>query len=174
MSFPCLRACVVTALALAGCSPALNWREIRPEASELLALFPCKPDRFARTLMLAGGPVQIRLVSCAAEGVTYALTYAELNDVARVADALAQLRDAAAANIGGQAVAPASFSVSGMTPHPLAQLWNLHGHAADGAPVREQVGFFVKARRVYQATIVGEKIDAEAADTFFSGLKLGS
>ena len=32
----------------AACTPTLDWREVRPEASGLVALFPCKPDRHAR------------------------------------------------------------------------------------------------------------------------------
>jgi hypothetical protein len=174
MSFDLARACLVAALGLAACSPSLNWREIRPEASELVALFPCKPDRFARTLMLAGNSVEMRLMSCSVDGVTYALSYAALEDAARISPALKQLRDAAAANIGGQARQGAPFAVAGMTPQALAQRWRLQGHAADGAAVHEQIGLFSKGLRVYQATVVGPQLDAEAAEVFFGGLKFAS
>lgn len=174
MSFDRTRAGLLAALGLAACAPALNWREVRPESSELVALFPCKPDRFARALVLAGGKVDMRLVSCAVDGVTFALSYAALDDPARIGQAMEQLRDAAAANIGGQAGQPAPFSVSGMTPHALAQRWSLQGHAADGAAVLEQVGFFSKGLRVYQATVVGPRLDKDAVETFFNGMKLAS
>lgn len=174
MSFDLSRACLVAALGLVACSPALNWREIRPEASGLVALFPCKPDRFARTLVLAGGQARMHLVSCSVEGVTYALSYAALDDATRIAPALEQLRDAAAANIGGRLREPAPFAVDGMTPQALAQRWRLQGHAADGAAVQEQIGLFSKGLRIYQATVVGPQLNAEAADIFFGGLKLAS
>ncbi|HEY0856014.1 MAG TPA: hypothetical protein VGE16_03095 [Albitalea sp.] len=174
MSFDPLRACLAAAVSLAACSPALNWREIRPEASELTALFPCKPDRFVRTLALAGGQVEMHLVSCAVDGVTYAVTHAALGDGARITPALQQLRDAAAANIGGEAREPARFEVSGMTPHAGAQRWRIQGRAADGTAVDQQIGLFHKGLRVYQATVVGPRIDAEAAEVFFGGLKLAS
>ena len=172
MSFDPLRACLAAAVSLAACSPALNWREIRPESSELLALFPCKPDRFARTLPLAGGKVEMHLVSCSVDGVTYAVAYAALDDPARITPALQQLREAAAANIGGEAREPAPFAVNGMTPQAQAQRWRLHGRAADGEAVHEQIGLFHKGGRVYQATVVGPQLDAEAAEIFFGGLKL--
>jgi hypothetical protein len=58
-----------------------------------------------------------------------------------------------------------------MTPNSRAEKLLLEGRGADGQPVREQVVFFVKGLRVYQATIVGERIDPEAAETFFGGIK---
>jgi hypothetical protein len=61
-----------------------------------------------------------------------------------------------------------------MTPHPLAARLSLEGRGTDGAAVHEQAVFFARGLRVYQATVVGPVLDAEAADTFFSGLKLAS
>lgn len=174
MSFDPLRACLAAAVSLAACAPALNWREVRPEASELIVLFPCKPDRFMRALTLAGEQVEMHLVSCAVGGATYAVTYAALEDVAFIAPALQQLREAAAANIGGEAREPAPFGVSGMTPQAQAQRWRMQGRAADGTAVDQQIGLFHKGLRVYQATVVGPRIDAEAAEIFFGGLKLPS
>ena len=70
----------ITAVAvlLAACSPSLNWREVRPEGSDAVMMFPCKPQRFARQVPLAGGKVEMHLSSCTVEGVTYALSDAGL------------------------------------------------------------------------------------------------
>ena len=38
---------------LVGCTPALDWREVRPVAG-VVALFPCKPTSLTRELRLAG------------------------------------------------------------------------------------------------------------------------
>jgi hypothetical protein len=59
-----------------------------------------------------------------------------------------------------------------MTPNPAALRWRIEGRRADGTPLREQAGFFARGKRVYQATMVGASIDPDAADTFFTGLKL--
>jgi len=165
---------VLLALGLAACSPALNWREVRPEGSDAVALFPCKPDRFARAVPLAGSRVEMQLASCAVEGVTYGLSHASVAQPAQVKWALEEMQAAAAKNIGAGPATPAPLSISGMTPHPLAQRWALQGHGPDGKPVHEQVAVFTRGLRVYQATIVGPNIDAEAAETFFSGIKLSS
>lgn len=159
-------------LALTGCSPALDWREVRSAGGELVAMFPCRPKAHARPVALAGAQVRMHLTACGAENTTYALAYASMDDPGKVAAALDELRRAAAANIGAAATREIAWRVPGMTPNPRAGKLLLEGCGADGQLVREQVVFFVKGLRVYQATIVGEHIDPEAAETFFGGLKL--
>lgn len=165
------RGAVVT-LGLAACAPALDWREVRPVESEAVALFPCKPERALREVTLAGARVRMHLASCSAEAATYALGHALVADPSKVNAALAELRAASAANIGAQAATGTAWSVSGMTPNPLAEKLVMEGRDAQGETVREEAAFFVKGLRVYQATVVGPRLDREAVDTFFSGLKL--
>jgi hypothetical protein len=162
----------LTVLVLTACSPVLNWREVRAQDSDVVALFPCKPEHFARTLTLAASEARMHLVSCSVEGVTYALGHASVREPATVNAALKQLRLAAAENIAGQLQRVSPIAVKGMTPNALAERWVMQGHGADGAVVREHVGFFTKGLRVYQATVVGPQVDNDAADVFFSGLTL--
>ena len=167
-------ASMAIAAGLAACSPTLNWREIQPEGSELFAMFPCKPDRFARSVPLAGSRVEMRMSSCVADGATYAVAYASVADPAQVSAAITELRAAAAGNIAGVATEMGPVSVPGMTPNPSARRVALKGRGTDGAPLQEQAVFFVKGLRVYQASIVGPRVDAEAADTFVTGLRIAS
>jgi hypothetical protein len=164
--------CAAVALGLAACSPTLDWREVRAVEDAAVALFPCKPDRLSRDVALAGAKVQMHLASCTVQGVTYALGHAAVAEPAQIGPALAAMRYAAGANIGGQPTVLGAFAVPGMTPHPLAEKLEISGRGPDGDPVREQAAFFTKGMRVYQATIVGAAIDPDAADTFFSGLEL--
>jgi hypothetical protein len=48
----------------------------------------------------------------------------------------------------------------------------LRGRLPDGRPVLERVAMFSKGTRVYQATMFGAALDAEASETFFGGLRL--
>lgn len=171
MSFAKTWGVVWTALGLAACSPALNWREVRPEGSDLVAMFPCKPDRFVRQVPLAGARVEMQLVSCAVDGVSYAVVQARVADPMQVGPALQALRDAAAGNIGGQAASVVPFTVGGMTPNPQAVRFVAEGRGADGTPVREQAGVFARGLQVYQATVVGPSLEGPAVETFFGGLR---
>ena len=157
---------------LFGCSPALNWREIRPADSGVLALFPCKPDRFTRNLALGGEKLQMVLNSCAAEGATYALSYVQLADAAKVNAVLQAMHAAAASNLGGLALKVSPLVVPGMAPHALTQRWAVQGKMADSNVLQQQFAVFARGSRVYQATVVGKTLDATAADTFFGGLQL--
>lgn len=171
MSFAKTWGAAGAALALAACSPALNWREVRAEGSELVAMFPCKPQRFARQVPLAGHPVEMHLMSCAVDGVNYAVVHARVAEPVQVGPALKALRAAAVDNIGGRAAAQAPFAVGGMTPSPDAVRFSAEGRGADGEPVREQAGVFARGLQVFQATVVGPAPDAQAVDSFFSGLR---
>jgi len=162
----------LVALALAGCSPALDWREVRPQGSGAVALFPCKPQHMQRTVDLAGVPVGIDLSACTTGEVTYALMHADIGDPQRVGAALQELRASAAANLGGVPRVVGAMTVRGMTPNPLAERLEVDGRDARGHAVREVTGFFVKGVRVYQATVVGARPDAQAVDTFFAALGL--
>lgn len=135
-------------------------------------MFPCKPERFARTLILAGIPVQMRMETCSAAGVTYAVTYAQVAEPAQLVPAFEQLRAAALDNVAGHAEHLAPFVVAGMTPNAAAGRWTMQGHGADGKPLTAWVGLFSKGLTVYQATVVGPQVDTEAADTFFTALSL--
>jgi len=163
---------VALALLCSACSPTLDWREVRPEGSGAVALFPCKPSREVRRLALAGAPVEMTVVACRAGGAMYALAYADVRDPGQVGAALIALRDAAAANIGASAVDVQPLQVAGMTPHPHAHSASLDGRLPDGGAVQERLAVFPKGTRVFQATTFGARLDAEATDTYFGGLRL--
>jgi hypothetical protein len=157
---------------LSACSPTLNWREVRPADSGALALFPCKPDRFTRNVVLGGEKLQMVLNSCAAGDATYALSHAELATAAHVNSALQAMQSAAASNLGGSATVLSPLVVPGMTPHPVTQRWAVQGQRADGSAVQQQFTIFTRGLRVYQATVVGTRLDPLAVDTFFGSLQL--
>ena len=167
---------VPAVLALAcvlACTPVLDWRDVRPPGAGLVALFPCKPAGHARRIVLADTPVEMTIYACSAGGATYAVGFADLGHPAQVGRALSALAEASARNIGSALAADtAPVSVPGMTPNPQAQRLSLTGRLADGRPVQEQVAVFSRGTRVYQATIVGVQLRADAVDVFFGALRL--
>jgi hypothetical protein len=128
---------------LTACSPALDWREIRPEDSGAVAMFPCKPTTHARKVQLAGGEVLLTLYACLS----------------------------AATNIGAGAPRTLPLAVEGATPSTAAGRVALEGKRKDGAAVQEQVAVFAKGTRVFQATAIGARLPAEGLEIFFDGLR---
>ena len=113
--------------------------------------------------------------ACSAEETVYALSFADVKDPARVGAALDELGRAAQSNLQAQAGAPKQQPavVTGMTPHPQSAQWRLSGRVPDGRAVEERVVLFSHGTHVYQATMLGARLDAEAQETFFGGLRVG-
>jgi hypothetical protein len=158
---------------LTGCAPALDWREVRPEAGGITLLFPCKPDHQTRRLPLAGAEVRLVLHACNAGGATFALAFADVGDPVRVGPALAELEAATRRNLSADAAETMPLKLEGATPNAMTRRSSFSGRMPDGRAAVGQTAVFTKGTRVYQATMLGERANTEAADTFFGNLRLG-
>ncbi|MEO8079046.1 MAG: hypothetical protein ABI641_00855 [Caldimonas sp.] len=158
--------------ALAGCSPALDWRESRPAAAGVLMMFPCRPETRERQVSLAGRPVRMQVHSCAAADTTFSLGVVDAGGPGEVTPLLAALQAGAAANVGSGTPAPRSFSAPGATPNPQSGLVHMAGHLPDGRAVILDAAFFVKGMRLYQASVIGEAFPDDASETFFKAIRI--
>lgn len=178
LPFPGARGCRVLALVAAGvlvvcaCSPALDWREMRPEGWSLVASLPCRPAQHARTLALAGQSVELGMAVCSAQGHTFAVSSAAMADPSAVGPALQALGEAARGNLAGQVLEVQPAQVPGMTPQAQALRWRLAGHLPDGQPVQARVLVFAHGLRVFQATVVGPSTGDAQWQPFVDGLRL--
>jgi hypothetical protein len=157
---------------LAACSPELDWREVKADGAALTALFPCRPEHRTRTVALAGAVARMEMVSCAAAGSTFAVSYADLPEPAAVGNALESLRSLAVVNLGAATPASLPFAVRGMTPNPRAARLRVDGRLPDGSAVQEHAVFFARGLRVYQASVIGAAPSSEAVESFIVGLRL--
>lgn len=160
--------------ALEGCSPRLDWREVRLPDSGLVALLPCRPASQARRLVLAASEVEMSMLACTGDSVVYAIASADVIQPARVGTALAELQAAAARNLGAPPQAPGAFNVPGATPHAQTGMTTFTGMLGDGRRVEEKVAIFARGTRVYQATMLGASVEAEASEAFFGGLRFAN
>ena len=166
------RVCAAPALlAMAACSPALDWRDVRPEGAGVQLQFPCKPNGQSRDLTLAGKRVNLALHACAAGGLTWGLAVADVGDPALVGAALAELAASAAANLGAAAGEKQPLRVSGSTPNDAAGRQRLKGKLPDGKAMQMQMAVFTRGTLVYQASVLGELVADDAAQTFFDAMR---
>lgn len=157
-------------VAIVGCSPSIDWREMQPAGAHLRFAMPCRPATHQRSVPLAGISVDMTLVACHVETSTFAVSFAALDEPARVGPALRALVDSARANVQGQTMSLSPALIPGMTPQPQAQRWRVNGKLPDGRSVISQGVVFSHGTWVYQATIVGESTGEESARTFFDAL----
>lgn len=161
---------LLASCAVLACTPALNWREVRPPGAGVGVQLPCKPSVFARDLVLQGVTVRWHLLSCSAEGLTWALAYGELSDPALVAPALQTLHAAAQRNLGAETAVSVFWSPPGATPNVHAKRVRMRGNFPDGRPVVEELAVFARGTSVYQASVLGPEVAPEAAEVFFASL----
>lgn len=172
--FPVFTAAGVAAvLAMAACSPALNWRDVRPEGTRLSLLLPCKPDKAQKVVPLGGQPTTLSMLGCDAGGATFAVAFADVGDAAKAAPVLALWKDLTLANMkaapgtGRQLPLTISGASAGVpTTHLLAQ-----GQRGDGTAVSGQAAYFAQGSQVFQVVMYAPHIAPDVAETFFSSLK---
>lgn len=161
-------------LATLGCSPALDWRDVRPEGAGLTLLFPCKPAAHSRQVRLAEHPVRLNLQACSADGATWAVAFVDVGDPRRVGPALRELHRAAADNLGAAPGALQPWPVPGETPQPDSGRAILRGKTPQGEAMVSRAVFFARGMQVYQATVMGGEPSAQALEQFFGSLRLSA
>ncbi|MBL8289327.1 MAG: hypothetical protein JNL85_15210 [Rubrivivax sp.] len=159
--------------ALGACSPALDWREVRPPGTALVALMPCRPNASVRPVSLAGQSVRLSMHACKAQDLTWALATADVGDPARVAAALAALRESMLANLEADVVGVEPATVRGASPGAQPARVRVAGRKPDGSTANGQFVLFAHGTQVFEAVVLGAAVPDAAAGTFFDSLQVG-
>lgn len=166
-------ALALAALALVGCSPALDWRSVRPAEGAVAVWMPCKPERHERPVKLDGGVSRVvEMQVCDAEGTTWAVSTLEVAGAAEVGPALEALRAARRVQLGGVERSAEPYGPSGAAARPEARRIVVDGQRPDGRPVRELSAAFAVERQVYQLIALDGRPGPEATEMFFERLEL--
>ena len=164
---------------LVACNPAYNWREVRTDGADLVALLPCKPDHGARVVPLAGRSVELQMAGCESGGATFAVARADVPGE-QAAATLAQWRAVTLGNVQAvDAALSAPFLPAGAMPLPGSVRTSAAGRRPDGgAALQVHAAWFARGTpagvQVFQAIIYVEGAKAlpeGVADAFFAGLK---
>ena len=153
---------------LASCDPALNWREVRSNDAGYSALFPAKPTSFERAVNLDGLQVMMNMTAAEADGVSFAVATAIIEDEGQRTKALIAMQTAMLRNIQGEIKEKKTVTVKGGATAIQMHATGQAGQA--GTPMVLFARFVMHERRVFQVIALGpkEKLSAETADTFLS------
>ena len=172
--------CSLATLCLVACSPALNWRSVSLPALGLAASLPCKPEHLERQIELAGHPAQVRMSGCTADGVTFAVACAALDDPAQAGLALSHWRAAVLATLqtpqAPHSGAPQDqpFVPAGALAIPQSVRTVVQGQQPGGGRVAMQGAWFARVRgpsvQACHAVVYSAQPRPDVADTFFAGL----
>jgi hypothetical protein len=164
-------ACAV-ALSQAGCSPAFNWREVRPDDTALSLLLPCKPDKAQQTVPMGGQPTALTLMGCDAGGAAFAVAVADLGQAAAVPAVLSQWQAAALAGIRAGSSTTTPWTVPGALAAPSPAMVRGLGQRPDGSVVNSHALYFAHGTQVFQVVMLASTVTPEAAEMFFSSVRL--
>jgi hypothetical protein len=160
------------ALLLLACSPALNWREVRPDGAGLMALFPSRPDQGVQSVALGALVVKMSMMGCEAGGAMFTLAHVAL-DGSMDAEALrAQWQVGTLASMQGTAGKEEPFFLKGASSSLSPGQIRATGQRADGSPVAMRAAWFAVGGVVYQAAVYADRDVDEVAQTYFDGIRV--
>jgi hypothetical protein len=174
------------ALLLAGCSPALDFRDVRAADGSFVIALPGRPQVATRTLEMPAGKVEMTMTSAGVGRTLFAVGVAPLPQAAyapgEVSTTLAWFRTGLLRNLGadqaGLLIAqdlqvPAQLA-AGRTVRGAQSLSARGPAGADGRAVQLAARFYVVDDRLYQVVAMGAEgeIPALAQETFFASFRL--
>lgn len=135
----------------------------------LRLLLPCKPDRAERQVSMGGSSVQMQMLGCDADGVTFAVSHVLAPDAATAPALLAGWRAAVLAHLQAVPLREQPWLPPGGWNVPQSlQMW------AQGQRVVVQAAWFgardAAGLHLYHAVVLAPRARPEAAEPFFSGL----
>ena len=159
---------IAVALALAtGCTPVLDWREIKPSGAGFRVLLPAKPSYDSQPLSATTGNPRLHLWSTQAADTVFGAGYADLQ--ATDATVLAALRDGLVRNIGGRIESEHDIVAAG-----IAGIEFSAEGLIGGAPAMLRARLLVSEQRLYQIAAIGRTgaLPAEELDMFFNSFQV--
>jgi hypothetical protein len=156
---------------LAGCTPALDWRELPVEDTGLKASFPCKPEQATRPVTLVGREVPLQGMACRSGASTFAVMAADLGSPVEAGLALQQWQAASLATLHGREPRTAAFRPPGALELAASVQVQAAGIRPDGSAVESRAAYFAHGHHVFQAVVLSAHITPELADPFFAGLR---
>lgn len=162
---------LLLALATSACTPTLNWRDVRAVGA-LKGVLPCKPDEARRSQQLAGLSLTMHMMGCEAGGALFVIAAVALENPQQAMEVQGQWQQQMQTSMRARSVSAGDFKLRGagvvFQPKLVLALGENEGKKA----LEVRSAWFVHGRYLYQAAVYAEKIQADMAEPFFSGLEL--
>ena len=157
----------ILALALAGCSPALDWRSVELEG--LRTVLPCKPDRAARDVVLGQIPVRMSMAGCEAQGALFAISQVTVPAGIDAADLEQAWRSAALAQM--QASQSEMLTMPQRPQSALLRLTRASGRHPDGSPVQASLAWVTHKGSVFHLAVYAKATPAALTEPLLADLQ---
>lgn len=146
---------------------------MRPQGTPLGLLMPCRPQSHSRPVTLGEQSLRMQMLSCEAQGQTWAVAWADVQDPRQVGEGLGRLVQALQTNVSAAALEASAFAPAGATPNPHSRRVGLRGNAPDGRQLWAETAVFSHATLLFQVTVIAPH-PVQSSQVLFDSLKLGS
>lgn len=168
-------ALVLLSMTLSACSPAYNWRNARHDAASGHMLMPCKPERAQRAVPLLGPaqePVELWMLSCNAQGQTFAWSALRVPEGADWMAVEKAWRRAAWAALqiplsAGEEPPDGWEMLTGGGQPAIRSHWSGPGVGHRGQTLQAHMLWLQTEDWMHLAALYGEVVEPEALRTFF-------
>ena len=175
----------IALLALIGCSPTYDWREIAPTDEPLALMLPAKPSALTRQINLDGVVVSMRMHGALVNQNSFTAAWAELDESMIDIDkrpafrrrALQAMQAGMTRNIAGtvESTHVRNVRLIDQASQPVGQvpgqLVKIRGTARGTATTLH--GLFVGfGARVYQFVIIGNEVPRPQVETFIESIQI--
>jgi hypothetical protein len=162
-----LAGALLAALALSGCSPALNWRQV--QLQELRAQLPCKPDQATRSVRLGEEAVSLEMAGCTADGALFAISRVEVASGA-TGGVMAAWRAHALAALQSSDAQPINIPVPAWAASHAAL--QAQGKSPEGRPVAARLTWLVREGRIYHLAVYAEHLSDSMTQPLLEDLQI--
>jgi hypothetical protein len=148
---------------MAACSPSLDWRQVALDGDGV-TLMPCKPERVARTVAVAGTSARGTMWVCDAGGYNWSVTALRFDGEPQAAAASVAVAQALAANLG--APPPTENAKDDWS---VGRRWTSVGRRPDGQAVTAWARLSRRGETLLQQVILGAEgmpLPVDADDRF--------
>lgn len=115
----------------------------------------------------------MQMLSCEAQGQTWAVAWADVQDPRRIAEGLNGLAKALQANVAAATGVDSDFRPPGATPNAHSRRSSFSGSAPDGRKLWAETAVFNHATVLFQVTVIAPQ-PVQSAQVLFDSLKLGT
>ena len=155
-------------LALAACSPALNWRSV--PLGEISVTLPCKPDRGQRPVQLGEHTVNMEMVGCEADGALFAVSRVRVPDGVAPGVLQAQWQSATLQQMRAQTPPELEAHVA-VPKSPPVRVWQAQGRQADGQAVQAKLAWVGVGGDLLHLAVYASRLTPELTEAFFDGIR---
>lgn len=157
-------AAIVLVFSISACSPKFDWREVRGGMAPFTILLPAKPSSFSREMELGGVKLQMHMTAADAQGVSFAVGCARVDDAGKIPEVLAAMRSGMLKNIQARSAKP---------DQPGGEQLEATGTLQNGQAVKLVGRFVARGPWVYQVVALGREkaMTEDVLDTFMTSFK---